>query len=164
MNSTGSLMSSMQQLPPGQYQQQQQQQQSIMHMPSGMGRSSVFALTQMRDRPQHHTALGAPGGERQAAGGMSGLGALPSAHAGGVQDAGGSFNSGGSAVPVPSMSLNHTTSHPGSHSASGGLSGSTPFDTWNVTGGDVGRGGGGGGKQAASSLVKVRTLQCKYNL
>lgn len=142
-------MTSMQQLPPGQY--QQQQQQSIMHMPSGMGRSSVFALTQMRDRPQHHTALGTD--SRQATGGMSGLGALVSAHAGGMQDAGGSFNSGGSAVPVPSMSLNHATS--------GGLSGSTPFDTWNVTGGDVGRGGGGGGKQAASSIVKVGTLQCK---
>lgn len=58
----------------------------------------------------------------------------------------GSFNAGGGAVPgVPSLSLNH-----------GGLSASTPFDTWSVAGGDVGRGGGGGGNQALSSSTKVK--------
>lgn len=136
-NSIGSSCLTSMQLQQQTQRQQQQHQRSILHhMPPGTGRSSVFALTQMRDRPQHHhSQLGMALGSTR----MEGAGGMKQ------QGMGASFGSGGGAAAPPGHN------HGGLSDPSAGFDG----DSWGVTGGGASVGGGGGGKRATSNVGKV---------
>ncbi|CAM9857381.1 unnamed protein product [Ectocarpus sp. 12 AP-2014] len=137
-NSIGSSCLTSMQLHQQPQRQQQQQQQSILHhMPPGTGRSSVFALTQMRDRPQHHhSQLGMALGSTR----MEGAGVMKQ------QGMGSSFGSGGGAAAPPGHN------HGGLSDPSAGFDG----DSWGSTGGGASVGGGGGGKRATSNVGKAK--------
>ncbi|CAM9756564.1 unnamed protein product, partial [Ectocarpus sp. 4 AP-2014] len=137
-NSIGSSCLTSMQLQQQPQRQQQQHQQSILHhMPPGTGRSSVFALTQMRDRPQHHhSQLGMALGNTR----MEGAGGMKQ------QGMGASFGSGGGAAAPQGHN------HGGLSDPSAGFDG----NSWGVTGGGASVGGGGGGKRATSNVGKAK--------
>ncbi|CAM9266252.1 unnamed protein product [Ectocarpus sp. 13 AM-2016] len=137
-NSIGSSCLTSMQLQQQPQRQQQQQQQSILHhMPPGTGRSSVFALTQMRDRSQHHhSQLGMPLGSTR----MEGAGGMKQ------QGMGSSFGSGGGAAAPPGHN----------HGRLSDPSARFDGDSWGSTGGGASVGGGGGGKRATSNVGKAK--------